>query len=178
MELEKNAQKSHQNLSWDGLGLHFGRLRDGLGPLLGALGQLLAVSWPFKIKLFFSIGRRWAPRCLLERFSIDFGRDSGGFVEDLGGFRKELAHSCCSPATKAQHIKLHKLSGCTLGLPGEAELSIAHQIALLANLPCAPDWPRHSGVALVFWTGPATSDQPWHPGVTLAAELALAPLTG
>ena len=41
---KKNAQKSHQNLSWDGLGLHFGRVRDGLGPLLGALGRLLAVQ--------------------------------------------------------------------------------------------------------------------------------------
>ena len=44
LELEKNAQKSQRNLSWDGLGLHFGRVRDGLGPLLDALGRLLAVQ--------------------------------------------------------------------------------------------------------------------------------------
>ena len=83
---KKNAQKSHKNLSWDGLGLHFGRLRDGLGPLVGALGRLLAVSWPFKIKLFFSIGPRWAPKCLLERFESILG----GIREDLGGIWEDL----------------------------------------------------------------------------------------
>ena len=80
MELEKNAQKSHQNLSWDRLGLHFGRVRDGLGRLLGALGRLLAVSWPFKIKLFSAL----ALDGLQDAFWSDFESILGGIWEDLG----------------------------------------------------------------------------------------------
>ena len=85
--MSKNDTK---NRFWEGLGLHFGGGWDGLGPLLGALGRLLAAFWTFKFELFFSIGPRWAPRGLLDRFWVDFGRDSGGFWEDLGGFWKEF----------------------------------------------------------------------------------------
>ena len=67
-----------------------GGLWAGLGPLMGALGRLLAVFWTFKIKLFLSIGPRWVPRGLLDRFWVDLGRDLGGFGEDLGRFGEEF----------------------------------------------------------------------------------------
>ena len=40
----------------------------------------------FKIWLFSSIGLRWAPKGLLDRFCADFGKDLGGFGKDLGRF--------------------------------------------------------------------------------------------
>ena len=80
LQLEKHVQKSHKNRFWEGLGLHLGRVWDGLGPLLGALGRFLAVFGAFEIKLFPSIGPRWAPRGLLERFWVDFGRN----LQDFG----------------------------------------------------------------------------------------------
>ena len=67
-----------------------GRVWDGLGPLLGALGRLLAVFWAFKVELFSSMGPRWAPRGLLDRFWIDLGRDLGGSWEDLGRSGEEF----------------------------------------------------------------------------------------
>ena len=87
---KKNVQKSHKNRFWEGLGPHLGRVWDGLGPLLGALGRLLAVFWTFKVELFSSMGPRWAPRGLLDRFWVDLGRDLGGFGEDLGRFGEEF----------------------------------------------------------------------------------------
>ena len=67
-----------------------GSVWDGLGPLLGALGHLLAVFWAFKVELFSSMGPRWAPRGLLDRFWIDLGRDLGRFLEDLGRSGEEF----------------------------------------------------------------------------------------
>ena len=86
---------------WKGLARHFGRVLggswasfgqvlDGLGLLLGALGRLLAVFWMFKVELFSSMGPRWAPRGLLDRFWVDLGKDLGGFWKDLGRFREEF----------------------------------------------------------------------------------------
>ena len=87
---KKNVQKLHKNRFWEGLGPHLGRVWDGLGPLLGALGRLLAVFWTFKIEPFSSMGPRWSPRGLLDRFWVDLGKDLGGFWEDLGGFGEEF----------------------------------------------------------------------------------------
>ena len=98
MELEKNAQKSHQNLSWGGLGLHFGRVRDGLGPLLDALGWLLAGSWPFlgrsKSSFVSALALDGLQDAFWSDFEIDFGRDSGGFGEDLGGSKTKFLMTC------------------------------------------------------------------------------------
>ena len=79
------AKKSHKNRFWEALGLHLGGVGGGLGPLLGALGRLLVVFWSFEIEFFPSIGPRWAPRGLLDRFWVDFGRILGGFGRVLGG---------------------------------------------------------------------------------------------
>ena len=78
------AKKSHKNRFWEALGLHLGGVGNGLGPLLGALGRLLVVFWSFKIELFPSIGPRWAPRGLLDRFWVDLGRILGRFGKVLG----------------------------------------------------------------------------------------------
>jgi len=67
-----------------------GRVWDGPGPLLGALGRLLAVFGTFKVELFSSMGPRWALRGLLDRFWVDLGRHLGGFWEDLGRLGEEL----------------------------------------------------------------------------------------
>ena len=83
---QNNVQKSLKNWFGEGLGLHLGGVWDGLGPLLGALGRLLAVFWPFKIELFSHIGTRWAPRRLLDRFGVDFGGYLNRFWKDLGRF--------------------------------------------------------------------------------------------
>ena len=84
------AKKSHKNRFWEALGLHLGGVGNGLGPLLGALGRLLAVFWSFKIELFPSIGPRWAPRGLLDRFWVDFGRISRGFGKVWGGIWEDF----------------------------------------------------------------------------------------
>ena len=60
-------------------GSYLGGVWDGLGGLLGALGCLLAAFWTFTIELFSRIGPRWAPRSLLDRFGLDFGRVLGRF---------------------------------------------------------------------------------------------------
>ena len=52
------ANKSLKNRFGEGLGPHLGGVWDGLEPLLGALGRLLAVFWTFKIDLFSSMGPR------------------------------------------------------------------------------------------------------------------------
>ena len=62
-----------------GRGLHLGRVWAGLGPLLGALGRFLTVIWAFKVELLYSIGPRWAPRGLLDRFGVDLGAFGEGF---------------------------------------------------------------------------------------------------
>ena len=93
--LKKTAQKSHKNWFWEGLGPHLGRVWDGLGPLLGALGRLWVVFWTFKIQLFSSMGPRWAPRGLLDRFWVDLGKDLGGFWKDLGRFGEEFGSIFC-----------------------------------------------------------------------------------
>ena len=38
LSCKKNVQKSLKKWIWEGLGLHFGRVWDGLGPLFGGLG--------------------------------------------------------------------------------------------------------------------------------------------
>ena len=67
-----------------------GGVWDGLGPLMGALGRLLAVFWTFKDELFSSMRTRWALRGLLDRFGVDSGRDLEGFGGDLGRFGEEF----------------------------------------------------------------------------------------
>ena len=63
---------------------------DGFGTVLGLFWALSAVFWTFKTKLFLSIGPRWAPRGLLDRFWVDLGKDLGRFCEDLGRFWEGL----------------------------------------------------------------------------------------
>ena len=75
---------------WEGLGLHLGGLWRVLECLLGALGRLLAVLGAFKIEPFSSMGPRWAPRGLLDRFWEGLGRVLGGFREILEGFGETL----------------------------------------------------------------------------------------
>ena len=79
-----NWKKTPKNLtkiwSWDGLGVHFGRLRDGLGPLLGALGRLLAVLGRSKSSFFSAL----ALDGLQDAFCSDFESILGGIREDLG----------------------------------------------------------------------------------------------
>ena len=95
---KKNIQKSPKQRFWERLGLHLGRVWDGLGPLLGTLGRLLAVLGLFKIEFFSNIGPRCAPR----GFWIDFGWISEDIWKDLGRFwetfriskMKLLGHSC------------------------------------------------------------------------------------
>ena len=72
------GQKLPTNSFWDGLGLHLGGVWDALGSLLGTLGRLLAVLGAFKIQLLQTIGSRWAPKFLLDRFWVDLGRAWGG----------------------------------------------------------------------------------------------------
>ena len=84
------ANKSPKNRIWRGLGLHLGGLWDFLGRLLGALGCLLAVLGAFKIELFSSMGPRWAPRGLLDRFWEGLGRVLGGVREIFEGFGQTL----------------------------------------------------------------------------------------
>ena len=82
---KKKATKWFKKWIWEGLGPHLGGVWGGLGPLLDALGRLFAVFWAFKVELFSSMGPRWAPRGLLDRFWVDLGRDLEGFWEDLAG---------------------------------------------------------------------------------------------
>ena len=83
---KNNVPKLLKQWIWGGLGLHLGGVWDGLGPLMGALGRLLAVFWTFKDELFSSMRTRWALRGLLDRFGVDSGRDLEGFGGDLGRF--------------------------------------------------------------------------------------------
>ena len=69
-----NAAKSLKNQFWERFGLTLGWVWDSLGPLLGALGCIFTVFWTFEIELFSSIGPRWAPRGLLDRFGAPLGR--------------------------------------------------------------------------------------------------------
>ena len=64
LELEKTTKNCLKILIWEGLGPHLGRVWDGDGSLLGALGRLLAVFWTFKVELFSSMSTRGAV-CLL-----------------------------------------------------------------------------------------------------------------
>ena len=87
---KKKASKLLYKWIWDGLGHHLGRVWDGLGPLLGAFCRHLAVFWPFKIKTFLSIGPRWAPIRLLDRFWLDLERIWWGFGKVFGRFGEEV----------------------------------------------------------------------------------------
>ena len=62
-----------------------GGVWDNLGPLLGTLGRFWVVLGGFEIELLSSIGPRWAPRGLLDRFGVPLGGVWEGFGEDLGG---------------------------------------------------------------------------------------------
>ncbi len=80
---KKYVQKLHRNQFWEGLGLHLGRVWDGFGPLLSALGHLLVIFWAIKIELFQTLVQDWAPRGFLDRFWVDVGKDLGsiwGFI--------------------------------------------------------------------------------------------------
>ena len=78
------AKKSHKN-----------KFGEGLGPLLGGVWVVWGVSWVLlgaswlvfgrsKSSCFFNMGPRSAPRSLLDRSGIDFGRVWGGFGEGFG----------------------------------------------------------------------------------------------
>ena len=95
---KKKVPKSHRNRFWEGLGLHLGRVWGALGHLLGAFGRFLGVFGAFKIKLFSSIGPKWALRGLLDRFGViwggiweDFGRIWPGFGKDFDVLDKSWA---------------------------------------------------------------------------------------
>ena len=90
LDAKKEAPKWLQNWIWEGLGLRWGRVWGGLGPLLGALGRFLVVFWTFKIELFLSIGPNLAPKGLLDRFWVDFKGFGESFGRVLGGFGKEF----------------------------------------------------------------------------------------
>ena len=81
---KKTAKKSLKKWIWEGLGPHLGRVWDGLGYLLDALGRLLLVFGTFKILLFSNMGPTWAPRGLLARFRGGLGRIWVRFGESLG----------------------------------------------------------------------------------------------
>ena len=70
----------------EGLGLHFGGVWRALGPLLGALGRLLAVFLVFESEFFASICPRWSPRGRKDRFWVDLGGFWEGFEGILKGF--------------------------------------------------------------------------------------------
>ena len=78
---KKNTIKCLKKLILECLGLHLGRVWDGLGRLLGTFGRFLAVLWGVKINLFSNMGLRWGPRSLLNRF----WKVLGGFGKDFGG---------------------------------------------------------------------------------------------
>ena len=91
MQSQNKEQKIAENQIWEALGLHLGEVWGLLRPLLGAFGRLLADFWALKIKLVLSIGPRWAPKALLDRFGIDLGRvwaDFGRAWEHFGRFGK------------------------------------------------------------------------------------------
>ena len=67
-----------------GLGFHLGKVWEGLQRLLGALRRLLPCFEAFKLVSFSSVGPRWAPRGLLDRFWIDFDRVLVRFWAGLG----------------------------------------------------------------------------------------------
>ena len=86
---KKNVQKSRKNRFGENLGPHLGRVWDGLGPLLGALGRLLDASWALQSHQYHDTSDFF-------RFLVDLGRDFGGFGkvwgriwEDLGRFGEE-----------------------------------------------------------------------------------------
>ena len=53
--------------------------------LLGTLGHFLANFGAFKNKLFSTMDRRCAPRCLLKQFWLDFAGFGTGLDSFLGG---------------------------------------------------------------------------------------------
>ena len=73
-----------QKWVWGGSWAPFGRVWNGLGLLLGALGRFLAVFCTLKKKLFSSIGPRWAPKGLLDPSWEGFARILAGFGKVLG----------------------------------------------------------------------------------------------
>ena len=81
------AKNSLKNRIWEGRGLPLGKVWDGLGRLLGALGRLLAVFRALKIELFKALVQDG----LQDAFWINFGKVLEGFGKglgrDLGGFR-------------------------------------------------------------------------------------------
>ena len=75
---------------WEGLGLHLKGVWDSLVCLLCTFRRFLTVFLVFEIALFSSIGLRWGPRDLLEKFWIDFGSILEGSGKVFGGFWKGL----------------------------------------------------------------------------------------
>ena len=67
-----------------------GGVWDNLGPLLGTLGRFWVVLRGFEIELLSSIGPRWAPRDLRDRFGVPLGGVWEGLGEDLGGFWEDF----------------------------------------------------------------------------------------
>ena len=74
----------------EGLGLHLGRIWDALGRLLDALGRLLMAFWSLKSELFASMGPRWNPGRLLNRFGLNFGKVLDGFWQIVEGIWEDL----------------------------------------------------------------------------------------
>ena len=49
---KKQTQKLFKNLTWEGLGLHLGRVWDALERLGGTFGRILTACWTFQIISF------------------------------------------------------------------------------------------------------------------------------
>ena len=80
---EIKAKKFLVHWFWEGLGLHLGRVWDGLGLLLDALGRRLVVSGAFKIEVLFKqlskLDSKGPLGSMLEGFGEALGRVSGDF---------------------------------------------------------------------------------------------------
>ena len=77
------TKKSLVHWFWENLGPHLGRVWDGLGLLLDALGRRLVVSGAFKIEVLFKqlskLDSKRALGSILEGFGEAFGKVSGNF---------------------------------------------------------------------------------------------------
>ena len=90
-------KKAPKNLILEGVRLNLGRVWDALGSLVVTFGRILTLFWTFKIISCKNIGPRWAPRGLLDGFSValggswdGLGRVCGGIWKDFGPFEQDM----------------------------------------------------------------------------------------
>ena len=79
IKAKKNCLKMDLGWTWTQFGKALGRSGTPLGLFWLLFGRFMAV----KIEFFESIGPRWPPRSLWDRFGVDFGRIWAGFWEGL-----------------------------------------------------------------------------------------------